>query len=176
MLEGEGSMDRSVLVVAMDPGISGAVSATRWERRTSVFHRVASMPVEEKASGRRQIDTAGLFQLVGEMTEGDCDVRFVIERVSAMPGQGVSGMFSLGDSFGSARAIAACFSPMHPVRLESPAVWKKALGLLKKPKSASLRLARRLYPDARPFLARAKDEGRAEALLLAHYARYHLGW
>lgn len=168
-------MERATLVIAIDPGIGGAIAAMRWWRG-SQFASVHSMPVEEKKSGRRQVCTSELFQLIGDITDKDPDARFIVEQVGAMPGQGVSGMFSLGDSFGCVRALASCFSPGYPVRLEPPGVWKKAEGLIKKPKSASLRLARRLYPEARPFLARAKDEGRAEAMLLAHYARYRLGW
>ena len=92
-----------------------------------------------------------------------------------MPGQGVSGMFSLGDSFGVVRALAEAYRAPR-VQYISPAVWKKALGLLKQEKAASLALARRLYPTARPMLYRKKDEGRAEALLIAHYARATLKW
>jgi hypothetical protein len=45
--------------------------------------------------------------------------------------------------------------------------WKKANGLVKKPKSASRGLAMELWPDAAPLFKRVKDDGRAEACLIA---------
>jgi crossover junction endodeoxyribonuclease RuvC len=168
------------IAVGVDPGLGGAFALL--ERKGSgqprragwEFHSVYSMPTEEKKSGRRQVCTGQVYETLRQVLEGR-EARFIIEQVSAMPGQGVSGMFSLGDSFGTMRAMGECFSPW-PVVLCSPVKWKGALNLIKKQKSASLTLARRLYPEARPYLFRKKDEGRAEALLIAHYAAKHLEW
>jgi hypothetical protein len=56
-----------------------------------------------------------------------------------------------------------------------PAIWKRALGLIKQPKDASVDRAVELYPDWDPaapvFYGAAKATGRADALLLAHYGR-----
>lgn len=166
-------------IIAIDPGISGAVAC--FERdlddRKWKLNRVFSMPVELKKSGRRQVHASMLHQLIDEFVDLSIgEIRGIVERVSAMPGQGVSGMFSLGDSFGVARALCGAMSTTGDPMLVSPVVWKKAMGLLKKKKSASLTLARRLYPAARPFLHRKKDEGRAEAILIGHYALKILKW
>jgi hypothetical protein len=53
------------------------------------------------------------------------------------------------------------------IELVTPSVWKRALGL-GKDKDASLHKARLLFPMAELHLA--KHDGRAEALLIAHYA------
>lgn len=172
--------DRALVVVGIDPGISGAVAFLRYDRG-SVFDYVCSMPTEEKKSGRRQVNAKELSSIIasnlqsvdGAFLIGRDKVKVLIEQVSAMPGQGVSGMFSLGDSFGVARAVACHYGDVSTV---SPQKWKAAFGLLKRDKAASLTLARRLFRDARPHLFRKKDEGRAEAILIAQYARLHLGW
>lgn len=159
------------LIVGIDPGIGGAIAFLVKDGEW-----VAPMPIEQKSSGRNQVDVRALYSLVETyVTSEDC-VRFIIERVSAMPGQGVSSMFSFGDSFGTVRAVAEHFSTTYRPYFVTPQQWKKDLRLLGKPKEASLRLARRLYPNLKESLARKKDEGRAEALLLAHYAKDILKW
>lgn len=160
------------VVVGIDPGLSGALALLDVE---SKFMTVLSMPSRMKASGRREVDPEALLDELSPLLRHRKPLGFVIERVSAMPGQGVSGMFSLGDSFGVVRAIAESYFPAK-LKYVSASVWKKSLGLTGKDKAASLSLARRLYPAARPHLYRKKDEGRAEALLLAHYGRKVLLW
>lgn len=172
--------ERALVVVGIDPGVSGAIAFLRYSRG-AVFSSVHSMPTELKRSGRRQVAAPALAEIIAsniQVQEEDDEldkngVKVLIEQVSAMPGQGVSGMFSLGDSFGVARAIASQYGEVSFV---SPVRWKKALGLLKQDKAASLTLARRLYREARPHLFRKTDEGRAEAILIAHYARLCLKW
>jgi crossover junction endodeoxyribonuclease RuvC len=87
-----------------------------------------------------------------------------IERVSAMPRQGVASSFQFGVGFGS---VLGVLQAMHcRVELVTPASWKKGLGL-SSDKHASLYKARLLFPFA--DLRLAKHDGRAEALLIAHW-------
>jgi crossover junction endodeoxyribonuclease RuvC len=89
-----------------------------------------------------------------------------IERVHAMPKQGVSSSFAFGVTFGS---ILGVLRARHiPIQFVTPAKWKRDLGL-SSDKRASLDKARLLYPTA--DLRLAKHEGRAEAILIAHWAR-----
>ena len=56
-----------------------------------------------------------------------------------------------------------------------PATWMRSLGLEAPHKKAnSLALARELYPEMADQLTRAKDDGRAEAILIAHYLRQEM--
>ena len=94
------------------------------------------------------------------------DAEFVIEFVHAMPQQGVSSTFKFGVAYGSAISILQRFnSTFHAV---PPRVWKRAM-VLDNDKDKSLALARELWPTAP--LARKKDNGRAEALLMAEWLR-----
>lgn len=93
----------------------------------------------------------------------------VIEDVSARPGQGVTSMFSFGRTLGFAHSIAVNHG--ESVQFVSPSVWKGKLGLLNSSKGASREKAVALYPQAKGLLGRVKDDGRAEAILLAHYGR-----
>jgi len=89
----------------------------------------------------------------------------MVERVSSMPRQGIASAFQFGVGFGS---ILSVLQALH-ISLEfvTPAVWKRSYGL-GKDKHASLHKARLMFPTAELHLA--KHDGRAEALLIAHYA------
>jgi Holliday junction resolvasome RuvABC endonuclease subunit len=94
------------------------------------------------------------------------DIEVIVEAVHAMPKQGVSSTFKFGMAYGAAISLAQRFN-VH-VNGVAPRVWKKALKL-DSDKDTSLLLARELWPNAP--LARKKDNGRAEALLLAYWLR-----
>lgn len=96
----------------------------------------------------------------------------VIERVASRPGQGVSSVFKFGNTYGFARALA--HSAGAPIHYVTPAVWKAKHGLIGADKSASREKARMLFPDLAPEFKRVKDDGAAEALLLAYYGRKYL--
>lgn len=90
-----------------------------------------------------------------------------LERQQAMPKQGVASTFKLGVNFGVWLGLLAALGV--PTILPRPRDWKKGYVPAKADKDASLAVARRLFPTA--SLARKKDHGRAEALLLADFAR-----
>jgi crossover junction endodeoxyribonuclease RuvC len=88
----------------------------------------------------------------------------VIEGVHSMPGQGVSTTFKFGRAFGTVEGVMAAM--LVPSELISPAVWKRRLGVTRD-KASSRALASRLWPANRDLFARVKDDGRAEAALIA---------
>lgn len=80
------------------------------------------------------------------------------------------GAFGFGHTFGGIVAVLATLGTRHDVI--QPSTWKRRAGLPPgADKRASVSCAKRLLPDAAPFLTRIKDDGRAEALLLALQAR-----
>jgi crossover junction endodeoxyribonuclease RuvC len=154
------SAPRSPLIVGIDPGLSGALAVLT---ATGEFERVCDLPVIRDRS-LAWIDGSELQSTLLDALRGRA-ARAVVERVSAMPKQGVASSFAFGVGFGS---ILSVLQAMHvSVELITPAVWKRALGL-SRDKHASLHKARLLFPTAELHLA--KHEGRAEALLLAHYS------
>lgn len=98
----------------------------------------------------------------------------VIEDIAARPGQGVTSMFTFGRTLGFVHGIVAAAIPEVPIHFVTPSVWKAKLGLLNSGKGASREKCRTLYPSTAAHLARVKDDGRAEAALLAHYGRKYL--
>lgn len=95
----------------------------------------------------------------------------VVEKVGAMPGQGVTSMFNFGKSFGYILGVLE--ANKIPYQLVPPQTWKKEFSLNKE-KGKSVETAKRLFPDASLLpTARCKKEsdGMAEALLIALYAK-----
>lgn len=95
----------------------------------------------------------------------DCGV---VENVSAMPKQGVSSSFNFGRSFGNVEALMAFYC--HNIHYAAPAKWKKYFDL-SPDKNDSITKATELFgPGCQDvFWPRKKDEGVAEAALLAYY-------
>lgn len=90
------------------------------------------------------------------------------EKVSAMPGNGVSGMFKFGGNFyGWQWAMSALGIPYV---LVTPRQWQKELldAGTGETKERSLSMARRLFPDV--DLRYKADDGKADALHLARWA------
>lgn len=151
-----------MITIGIDPGLSGAIGILNEGR----YVDVVDMPIVSKGSGsvKSEVDPAGLIKILRNYAPVDEYVMVVLERVNAMPGQGVSSVFSLGDSFGCARsAIAACRFEMTYI---APTQWKKHFKLTSD-KEMSRALAIRMFPDAPLNLKKHSD--RAEALLMARW-------
>jgi crossover junction endodeoxyribonuclease RuvC len=147
------------MIVGCDPGKSGALARLDHAGR---LVDVADMPVVGTIISAHLLD-----EIVHNWIDPLADAPYgtaVIEDVHARPGQGVSSMFSFGRSLGVAEGVLA--GNGLSLRYVSPAKWKKALGL-SSDKGASRRRAIELWPEHAKAFARVKDDGRAEAALIA---------
>ena len=156
------------LILGVDPGLSGALAL--FDAGTGTIKDVIDTPTHE-IRGKRHIDPQGLAQIMDTWTvDGKIDLA-IIEEVGAMPGQGVSSMFKFGTCYGVILGLcAAFFIPTVTVR---PATWKKAMGLTGG-KDHSRQMVCRMFPRGAGRFARVKDDGRAEAVLLACYGARNL--
>ena len=96
----------------------------------------------------------------------------VLEKVHSMPRQGVSSSFKFGTNFGHWQMALAALGIPH-VEI-TPQRWRKILdsSVPTKPEKEDLRqFALRRFPEASEFLSRKGDDGRAEAMVMALYAR-----
>lgn len=141
-------------IMGVDPGVSGAIAFYFPEHPERVA--IYDMP-----SIGKEINAPHLTEIIHQYMP---DIAF-IELVHAMPKQGVSSSFNFGMSYGMMRGVvAACGVPQQ---LVAPNKWKKHFNL-NADKEMSRRLAILTWPDANKF-NRKKDDGRAEAALLALY-------
>ena len=95
----------------------------------------------------------------------------VVEKVGAMPGQGVTSTFNFGKSFGYILGVLEANG--IPYQLISPQRWKKHFSLTND-KNKSIQTAKRLFPSVSLLptdRCRVESDGMAEALLMAEFAR-----
>lgn len=100
--------------------------------------------------------------------------RCCLERVGAMPGQGVTSMFKFGENFGFIQGLLTAYS--IPYELVTPQKWKKEFQVTGD-KNSSIAACKRLFPGVnlrRTDRCKKDHDGMAEALLMAEYARRHL--
>lgn len=147
------------LVVGIDPGLTGALALLDGER----CMELEDMPV---ADGRVSAPILGDLLLGWGEAYGH-EMRVILEDVAARPGQGVSSMFKFGRCVGAVEGVVGSLT--LPLVYVTPARWKRSAGLTGREKDASRRKALELWPERHRQLARKKDNGRAEALLIARF-------
>ncbi|MGL1833044.1 hypothetical protein ACKVEX_05490 [Rhodocyclaceae bacterium SMB388] len=152
--------------LGIDPGVGGAVGVLdQWGTFVGVF----DMPTTASTTGRRQLDAASLAEILKRYPG-----YATLERVHARPGEGAVGAFSFGQTFGGIVGVLEALG--FPYELASPAGWKRGMAIPPgADKEASISAARRLLPTAAEHLMRKRDDGRAEALLLAEFGRRRRG-
>jgi len=153
-----------MIIIGIDPGISGAISIIENKKILEVY----DMPTMiDGKKNKRQINSAQVTNIFKERLNNNKEVVVVVEHVNAMPGQGVTSMFNFGQSFGVVKGICAALSlPIYFVR---PAKWKKHFNLIKTNKDASRTKVIEVYPEISNKLHRKKDSNRADAILIALY-------
>jgi crossover junction endodeoxyribonuclease RuvC len=158
--------------IGIDPGKSGAVALIEYQHGRKISVDATDTPILPAAKGKKSIyDPAGMVRLLKRWSGPDTHV--FIEQVHSMPGQGVSSTFDFGKGFGMWLGILAALQIPHTIM--TPQRWKKAmLADMTQDKNASRARAAQLFPEAAELFAKVKDDGRAEALLMAEYGRRQL--
>ena len=153
-----------MIIIGIDPGISGAISIIENKRILEVYDTPTMI---DGKKNKRQINSAQVTNIIRERINTGKEVVVVVEHVNAMPGQGVTSMFNFGQSFGVIKGICAALSlPIYFVR---PTKWKKHFNLIKTNKDASRTKVIEVYPEISNKLYRKKDTNRADAILIALY-------
>lgn len=94
-----------------------------------------------------------------------------IESVHSISGQGIASSFKFGQTYGWLLGVLDAIGiPYQPI---TPQKWKKEFSLTSD-KAQSVEVCKRLYPDVnlkRTERSKKDDDGMAEALLMATYAK-----
>lgn len=156
------------LYIGIDPGLNGALGWIAGEEAGIIDAATAEVRVG-RAIRRDYLPAA----MAGELAElcarwRGHEPRAALERVHSMPGQGVTSMFSFGRGVGLWEGILAALQ--IPYQTVEPARWKKGVGLpVRSEKGESRVYAAMQFPQLASQLVRVKDDGRAEALLMARW-------
>lgn len=116
-----------------------------------------------------EFDIACLFEPFSKLyNRGNFGAKALLEKVHAMPGQGVTSMFTFGKGYGFLRGCLS--SGGIPFDDVTPQAWQKALGCLTKgDKNVSKAKAQQLFPHLKITHATA------DALLIGEYLRRREG-
>jgi crossover junction endodeoxyribonuclease RuvC len=142
------------IVIGIDPGKTGAIALVMGD---GALVDVFDMPVVGGLVSARLLCDLEYWASVEYVT-------VVIEDVHAMPRNGSIGSFSLGRSKGIVEGVFAAFH--KPIVYVSPAKWKREMRVTAE-KGTSRRRAIDAWPAKSSLFARVKDDGRAEAALIA---------
>lgn len=167
-----------MIVIAIDPGLSGACSVFDHNGLKVVFDLpTMKIPgVGPKAMVQKKLDGRAFLDALRQhwpATEKACAV---IEAVGTMGGanNAVQTQGSLLRTLGAIESVLECLRA--PLTYAYPQTWKGFYGLIdsnlkdRERKAKAMECARRLYPDCTD-LARVKDHNRAEAILIGHWYR-----
>lgn len=151
-----------MIILGIDPGLSGALALYDTSEQTV---EVFDMPVLELVrNGKKKGEVSA--QALANLLAGRGIKAAYLERVNAMPGQGVTSVFSFGRSTGIVEGILAAYD--IPTTLVTPQAWQKAVGQ-RAGKDGSRERAMQLFPAQADLFQRKKDDGRSDAALIAYY-------
>ncbi len=174
-------MNRPDYILGIDPGLGGALAV--YDHRIPAAslpgidvprcHAVYDMPVINNKGSKSMIDPAALANLISELAWQHHGLVAVVEKVHSLPRQG--GAFNFGLGTGVIHGVLAAHGV--PMFLVAPTTWKTSMGLGRQSadessdtnKTRARLVASKLFPALEPSFSRKKDDGRAEAMLLAVY-------
>lgn len=151
-----------MIYIGIDPGAKGALVAIK---NGKVFYK--------------SVFSKDIYRhVVSSCSKIDKTVA-VVEKVHAMPSQGVTSMFSFGENFGWIQGLLDAYG--IPFVLVPPQTWKKKYGLIadkgtdkKVIKQNSIERAKTLFPGVSLLASsrcKVESDGLAEALLIADFCR-----
>jgi hypothetical protein len=165
------------MILGIDPGLDGGIALLGPQAGRVRLFDMPTMPIPgDKAVGRR-IDARGLASLLTREVGTETVDLVIIESLATggFRGEGRGNAKTIGSQHRTRGQIEATLEllGLTNVREVAPITWKKLYGLDggKDAKKDSLAKARALYPDAEAGLRRVLDHNRAEALLIAHWAK-----
>lgn len=152
-------------ILGVDPGKSGGLSIIDEQ-----LNLIATYPMPTlKIDGKDKVCPKGIQEILSKY---DIELA-VVELVGARPGQGVVSMFSFGDSYGVARALAE----LHAARViyARPQEWRgfQSLSGLSKEQIAEVAYnvfqAPGIYGRARKDGTKPVRDGISDSLMIAKY-------
>ena len=148
------------MIIGIDIGVTGGIAVLS---ATGELIEVHAMPcLADGPAGRRAVNGP----LLASIVISSYATRAFVEHVSARPGEGAVGAFAFGRSRGVVEGVLAAAG----VRCQflTPACWKRAVGLPPgRDKDASRAAAIQRWPARAELFYRKKDDGVAEAALIA---------
>ena len=154
----------STWTVGIDPGKTGAIAVLDSYGAPFAIH---DMPYEGG-----EVVGAWVAEVINDLIDPRAfagnQVTVWVEKVGAMPKQGLSSTWTFAQGYGTLLGVCAALEVR--TKRVTPATWKRTMKVSRE-KGTSRRLACELWPSWSDQFKRVKDDGRAEACLIAEYGR-----
>ena len=147
------------MIIGIDSGYTGAICVL--DTDTISFF---DMPLMTNKAGKNILN---IFYLAKTLEHYKGLATVYLERVHAMPSQGVSSTFRFGECYGAIQGVVVTLG--FKIVYITPQAWKKKFGLIGSDKDYARTLAINNFPQYADMIARKKDIGRADALWIAQY-------
>ena len=147
-------------ILGIDPGMSGALAF--YDEGELLIYDMPTFEITKGKGKRKRLDISLLIQIL-KSNEYD---HAVIEKVSAQPTNGAAAAFTFGWGCGAVEALVQ--SQGQPFSYVTSMKWKKDTMTPKDKDGARMR-ASQLMPQFAHNWQRKKDDGRAEAALIAYW-------
>ena len=160
------------MFIGIDPGLSGAIA---WIEKSGKL-TICKTPVIKNPKGKTEYAVSDMVKLLKRFPHA---TGVTLEKVGAMPGQGVTSMFSMGRGLGLWEGIIVALG--LPYVKVAPQTWQKEIlrdfkRQKGEAKQASILNAQRMFPT-QSFLPTPRctkiDDNMCDATNLALYAKKH---
>jgi len=162
-----------MIACGIDPGINGGITFIN----DATINTIISLPLPTiNTGGKERVDPKALSEI---LRENKPDV-VCVEKVGAMPGQGVTSMFSFGYGAGIIEGILAALS--IPYSFVIPQTWMKTvlMGLPKNVDSkSSIIWCQRFFPSVdwrKSERSKKPHDGKTDSACIAWYALKQYGF
>jgi crossover junction endodeoxyribonuclease RuvC len=159
--------------IGLDNGLDGGIVVIDETGRVLEKHVTPVLGIEGK--GKRIYDVPAMLRLLGASAPPLPGAKAFLEKAQAMPGQGVSSMFSIGYGYGLWTALLTALG--IPFEVVHPRTWQGVMfqGINRDDtKKASALVASRLSPSTdwrATERSRVPHDGLTDAFCIAEYGR-----
>lgn len=151
--------------LGIDVGLNGAIALIQDGELIGVVD-MPTVTLDRNGKSKRQVSVPELVQIIKDFDPTEA----YVEKVFAMAGQGVTSVFSFGRSLGVVEGVLTTLK--IKTTLMTPQTWQKGLGVTGG-KDGSRARAMELFPEQMAQFKRVKDDGRADAALIALWGAKH---
>lgn len=151
--------------LGIDVGLNGAIALIQDGELIGVVD-MPTVTLDRNGKAKRQVSVPELVQIIKDFDPTEA----YVEKVFAMAGQGVTSVFSFGRSLGVVEGVLTTLK--IKTTLMTPQTWQKGLGVTGG-KDGSRARAMELFPEQMAQFKRVKDDGRADAALIALWGAKH---
>lgn len=149
----------NLLFFGIDPGLTGAVACITRDRDIILIEDWPGNEIMMANSMRSFVEFYRAHKFAA-----------ALERVHAMPKQGVSSTFKFGTNYGIWKGMLAALN--IPYMEPTPQTWQKGVIAKSQDKAPAMAAAQRIWPDVELRGPRGGlKHGRADALLIADWCR-----